>query len=125
MIPFYIMIIFRNIIIKDCAVYWGKLSELPVTINAIPDSGERKLYKFFGVNLLPKDNICEFIFNNSGELYIELHEDNDKCLNEKGDLFVNDIDNFKITTKIIGLAPEKELEYIIKFGPTEDIIFDG
>ena len=119
------MIIYRNIIIKDCAIYWGKLSDLPVTINSNIESEERNKYKFFGVNLLPKDNVCEFIFNNSGELYIELNEDNDVYLTKHGDLFVGDNENFTITTKIIGLTPEKELEYIIKFGPTEDIIFNG
>jgi hypothetical protein len=115
------MIIYRNLIIRDCAISWGLLSELPAIL--LNNDFERSTYQFFGVNLIPKSDAVKYIYNNSG--YIKIDSKNKDMIDTMGDLNVMTNQEFTIQTTIEGLTQEQELAFILKFGPTEDIIFDG
>jgi hypothetical protein len=113
--------IYRNVIITNCSMYWSIFAKFPIILKT--SYFNRESYALFGVNLTPKPDAIQFIYNNSGYLIID-SDDKQKVVNG-GDISCKKDESFSIETKIEGLTKEQELAFIIKFGAKEDITFDG
>jgi hypothetical protein len=101
--------IYQKISSYNCA--FSGLSFIPFEVKNEDEFKFHSLSSFFGLRLVPKKEICDWIFKRNGVIRVSSNIKN--MVEGEGDLF--------IFTEIF-LEPKFELEFMIKFGIKKEII---
>lgn len=101
--------IYQKIICIDCAFSISELRKCPITIDNSDDYFEMGA-TLFGVNLLPKREIFDWIIKHNGKVILDSNQRTEEGVGE-----------LIIQTDVI-LSEKAELEFKLKFEPYREIV---